>query len=59
MKDGVDGLFDEQRPGVARKFSDEDVESVIVQTLESIPKGRTLYATPSGDTVGTVLSMVS
>lgn len=42
---GVDGLFDEPRPGVARKISDDDVESVIVQTLESKPKGRTHWST--------------
>lgn len=45
VRDGLDGLFDEQRPGAARKFSDEDVESVIVQTLESTPKGRTHWST--------------
>jgi transposase len=45
VRDGLDGLFDEPRPGAARKFSDEDVESVIVQTLESTPKGRTHWST--------------
>jgi transposase len=45
VSDGVDGLFDEPRPGVERKISDEDVESIIVQTLESKPKGRTHWST--------------
>jgi transposase len=45
VSDGVDGLFDEPRPGAARKISDEDVESIIVQTLESKPIGRTHWST--------------
>ena len=33
----LDGLFDEPRPGQPRKISDEQVEQVIVKTLESAP----------------------
>ena len=42
---GVDGLFDEPRPGAPRSISDEDVERVVVKTLESTPKGRTHWST--------------
>lgn len=42
---GVDGLFDEQRPGAPRKISDDQVEEVIVKTLETKPKGRTHWST--------------
>jgi len=42
---GVDDLFDEPRPGAPRKISDEDVEAVIVKTLETKPKGRTHWST--------------
>jgi transposase len=42
---GVDGLFDEPRPGAPRKISDEDVEAIVVRTLETKPKGRTHWST--------------
>src|SRR5215469_13173828 len=44
---GVDGLLDEPRPGVPRKIDDAKVESVIVQTLESQPRGATHWSTRS------------
>ncbi len=34
---GLEGLLDEPRPGQPRKISDEQVEDVIVKTLESAP----------------------
>src|SRR5262249_61260744 len=34
---GFDGLHDEPRPGKPRSISDEDVERVIVKTLEQQP----------------------
>jgi transposase len=34
---GLDGLLDEPRPGQPRKISDEQVEEVIVKTLETAP----------------------
>ncbi len=45
VSDGVDGLFDEPRPGAPRKISDDDVEAIVVKTLESKPKGRTHWST--------------
>ena len=45
IDDGVDGLLDEQRPGAPRKITDQEVEEVITQTLESLPKGRTHWST--------------
>lgn len=45
LEGGVDALFDEPRPGAPRKFSDQDVEAVVVETVESKPKGRTHWST--------------
>lgn len=41
----LDGLYDEPRVGAPRKFSDDDVEAVVVKTLEVTPKGRTHWST--------------
>lgn len=41
----VDALYDEPRVGAPRKVSDEEVEAVIVKTLEPAPKGRTHWST--------------
>ena len=41
----VEGLYDEPRPGAPRTITDEKVEEIIVQTLESKPKGRTHWST--------------
>lgn len=43
----VDGLLDEARPGAPRTILDDEVEKVVVQTLESLPKGRTHWSTRS------------
>lgn len=40
-----EGLYDEPRVGAPRKISDADVEAVIVQTLETTPKGQTHWST--------------
>src|SRR5580765_3081709 len=44
---GLDGLHDEPRPGKPRSISDEQVERVIVKTLEERPKGATHWSTRS------------
>lgn len=41
----VEALFDEPRPGAPRKIRDDDVEALIIKTLESKPKGRTHWST--------------
>jgi len=42
---GLDGLYDEPRVGAPRTISDEAVEAVIVQTLETTPPGETHWST--------------
>ena len=43
----LDGLHDEPRPGKPRTISDDDVERVIVKTLESAPRNATHWSTRS------------
>src|SRR4051812_16947340 len=43
----LDGLLDEPRPGRPRTITDEQVEEVIVKTLESTPKNATHWSTRS------------
>src|SRR2546429_2253184 len=44
---GLDGLTDEPRPGRPRTITDEQVEEVIVKTLETTPKNATHWSTRS------------
>lgn len=44
---GLDGLHDEPRPGKPRQITDEDIERVIVKTLEEQPKNATHWSTRS------------
>src|SRR5438876_7101801 len=41
----LEGLYDEPRPGAPRQVSDAQVEQVVVQTLESTPRGETHWST--------------
>jgi transposase len=43
----LDGLHDEPRPGKPRTISDDDVERVVVKTLESMPTNATHWSTRS------------
>ena len=45
LKNGLDGLNDEPRPGAKRTISDDEVERVITLTLESTPRGATHWST--------------
>jgi len=41
----LEGLYDEPRVGRPREITDDQVEAVVVQTLETTPKGRTHWST--------------
>jgi len=43
----LDGLFDEPRPGAQRTVTDDQIEAVIVKTLEEKPKDATHWSTRS------------
>ena len=45
VADRLDGLLDEPRPGTPRTLTDEQVEDVIVRTLETTPRGATHWST--------------
>jgi len=47
LAQGIDGLLDEPRPGAPRTITDEDVERVIIRTLETQPAGATHWSTRS------------
>lgn len=44
VRERVDGLYDERRPGAPRRISDEQVEQVIIRTLETKPRGATHWS---------------
>jgi transposase len=44
IRDRLDGLYDEPRPGTPRRISDEQIEQVIVRTLEQTPRGATHWS---------------
>jgi transposase len=45
LKARLEGLYDEPRPGAPRKISDDQVEKLVIQTLESTPRGQTHWST--------------
>lgn len=45
LKARLVGLYDEPRPGAPRSVSDAQIEQVIIQTLESTPRGETHWST--------------
>jgi transposase len=47
VRERVDGLYDEPRPGHPRTVTDADVERVIVATLESKPRNATHWSSRS------------
>jgi transposase len=44
LRDRIDGLYDEPRPGAPRQIGDEQIEQVIVRTLEETPRGATQWS---------------
>jgi transposase len=45
LRHRLEGLYDEPRPGAPRKVSDAQVEQIVIQTLESTPRGQTHWST--------------
>src|SRR5215831_17273979 len=45
LKARLEGLYDEPRPGAPRKIGDDQVEQIVIQTLESTPRGQTHWST--------------
>jgi transposase len=44
VRERLDGLYDEPRPGAPRTIADEDVERVLTRTLETTPRGQTHWS---------------
>ena len=47
LRSGCDGLLDEPRSGTPRSIGDDEVERVVVCTLETMPRGATQWSTRS------------
>jgi transposase len=47
LRDRLDGLSDEPRPGAPREITDEQVEAVLTRTLESTPANATQWSVRS------------
>jgi transposase len=44
VRERLEGLYDEPRPGAPRKIADTEVERVVIRTLESTPRGQTHWS---------------
>jgi transposase len=44
LRDRLDGLYDEPRPGAPRTLGDDQIEAVVVRTLEETPHGATHWS---------------
>lgn len=44
LSDRIDGLYDEPRPGAPRQIGDDQIEAVVVRTLETTPRGATHWS---------------
>src|SRR5213082_991704 len=44
LRERLDGLADDPRPGVPRTITDAQVEEVVVRTLEEVPEGATHWS---------------
>ena len=45
VRERLAGLYDEPRPGAPRSITDDEIEQVVVRTLESTPRGATHWST--------------
>ena len=45
LKARLEGLYDEPRPGAPRQIGDDQIEQIVIQTLESTPRGQTHWST--------------
>lgn len=45
LQSRLEGLYDEPRPGAPRQIGDDQVEQIVIQTLESTPRGQTHWST--------------
>src|SRR3989304_1156359 len=45
VRQRLDGLYDEPRPGAPRTITDEQVEAGIIRALETTPRGATHWST--------------
>jgi len=45
LQSGLEGLYDEPRPGSPRSIDDARIEKIVIQTLESTPRGQTHWST--------------
>ena len=59
LKTRLEGIYDEPRPGASCQVSDAQVEQVVIQTLESTPRGETTHWSTRGLAKATGLSRMT